>query len=52
MVIFAASYICRFIFLAAFPFSRSGGWHATGRWNNAKGGMRYAFPPYGLLCFR
>jgi len=20
------------------------------RWNNAKGGMRYAFPPYGLIA--
>jgi hypothetical protein len=36
------------LFLTAFSFSRSRGWNAVGGGNNAKGGMRYAFPPDGL----
>jgi len=32
------------LFLVAFSFSRSRGWNAAGRGNNAIGGMRCAFP--------
>jgi hypothetical protein len=43
---FTVTYDVVFITLSGRQMMTFSGW----RWNDAKGGMRFAFPPYGLLA--